>query len=161
MPVYPDETTGQVHDRMKVLGAQTILKALPLIEKGPEFFRQEESAVSHAPKIFHEDCKIRFDLPGKQVYDFIRGMNPYPAPWTILDGKECKILEAELVDTFIEGKPGTIHTDNKKVLLIKTRDKSISVKRLKIAGKKAMSVHEYLSGHSVQDLSVGDQVVKM
>lgn len=161
MAVSQSDTTGDVHDRMKVLGAETMLKALALIEKGPVFIKQDDAEASPAPKIFHEDCQIDFNQPGQKVYNFIRGMIPHPAPWTILDGHECKILEAELVDAESKDSPGTITTDQKKYMYINTADNCISVKKLKIAGKKEMTIQEYLSGHKIQTLSVGDQIVKM
>lgn len=156
MPIYKTDTTGDVHDRMKVLGAQTMVKALTLIKNGPVFIQQNDAESSPAPKIFHEDCRIDFNKPANKVYDFIRGMNPYPSPWTIINGHECKIIEAELTDDASEGRPGSIKTDQKKYLLIKTSDTCISVKKLKIAGKKEMTIQEFLTGNKIRELSVGN-----
>ena len=155
MPVYEDDTTGDVHDRMKVLGAQTMIKALSLIKNGPVFIQQNDAESSPAPKIFHEDCRIDFNKPAQNVYNFIRGMNPYPSPWTILNEHECKIVEAEVTDETFEGRPGAVKTDQKKYMLIKTSDKCISVKKLKIAGKKEMTIREFLSGNKIHQLFVG------
>jgi methionyl-tRNA formyltransferase len=155
MPIFDNDTTGSVHDRMMVLGADVLLKAMDKIQNHAEFIVQNEKEVSHAPKIFHDDCRINFHVQAKKVYDFIRGMSPYPGAWMTLDGTECKILSV-FYSLEKNTHPGQIETDGKKYLYIHTIDGKIEVQTIKMAGKKLMSIKEFLSGYRIQNLFVGD-----
>ncbi len=155
MPIFENDTTGSVHDRMMVLGAGVLLEAMDKIQNNAQFMIQDEKEVTHAPKIFHDDCKINFFQSTNKVYDFIRGMSPHPGAWVKIDGIECKILSA----TFLlnkETKPGHIDTDGKKYMNIETKDGKIQIETIKMAGKKLMSIQEFLSGYRLQQLFIGD-----
>lgn len=156
IPIGENDTTGDVYEKLKILGAEMLMEALPLLSKEPVFMKQEENLVSHAPKIYHKDAKVNFNVTTRAAYNFIRGMNPLPGAWFTLQGKECKIIQCLPIYGNKEYTPGQIKTDNKKSLEITTNDGAISILQLKPSGSKAMSVHEFLSGNKVTDLSVGD-----
>ena len=91
--IGPDETTGEVYERLMRLGAETLVEAVALIARGKtEGTPQDDALASHAPKIFHADCEIDWSASAKTCHDFIRGMSPHPAAWTTLDGTELKVL---------------------------------------------------------------------
>lgn len=150
LPISFDDTAGTLHDKMKLLGAEVVLQTVKMIASGTYTFQvQNDTLASHAPKIFHETCQINFDLPSHQVYNFIRGLSPYPGAWTKIDDKEMKILSAstELINDLV--KCGTILTDYRKYLKIKCSDGYLVVHQLKPEGKKTMSVAEFLNGCKV------------
>ena len=113
-----------------------------------------EGELRPAPKIFKETCLIDWNKPAKQVYDFIRGLSPYPAAWTTLvapDGAETvlKIYEAEMVlnNVVVNSQPcGTVETDGKSYLYIYAADGALSIRTLQLAGKKRMGVGDFLRG---------------
>ena len=110
-----------------------------------------------APKIFKDTCRIDWNRPAKQVYDFIRGLSPYPAAWTTLvapDGMETvlKIYVAEKLERSSASKPcGTVETDGKSYLYIYTADGALSIRSLQLAGKKRMGVEDFLRGSRLSE----------
>lgn len=150
LPISFDDTAGTLHDKMKILGAEVVLQTVKMIASGTYTFQvQNDTLASHAPKIFHETCQINFDLPSLQVYNFIRGLSPYPGAWTKIDDKEMKILSAKTEQAEDLQKCGTILTDYRKYLKIKCSDGYLVVHHLKPEGKKMMSVAEFLNGCKV------------
>ncbi|MCO6492536.1 MAG: methionyl-tRNA formyltransferase [Phaeodactylibacter sp.] len=149
MPVGDNETAGEVHDRMKVLGAEAVLETVRAIESGNYALKkQDDSQATKAPKIFHETCEINFSQPVQQVHDFIRGLSPYPAAWTSLDGKVLKILRTTIDRTPHELAPGTFLSDNKEWLKIATQDGFVFVHELQLEGRRRMLVGDFLNGFS-------------
>lgn len=148
MPIAPDETTGDVHDRMMQLGANVILTSVQKIEKGNYTLTpQDNSKVSKAPKIHSDTCEINFDQSTDAVYNFVRGMSPYPTAWTTLDGKKLKILKAKKgVDDYLH-EPTSYSTDGKKYLRFFTLDGFIEVEELQLQGKKRMNIKDFLNGY--------------
>ncbi len=150
MPVGENETAGDVHDRMMILGAETVLKTVRAIESDDyELKKQDESQATKAPKIHHDTCKIDFDQPTAQVHNFIRGLSPYPAAWTILDDKELKILRTTKEHSGHSLSPGKIVTDDKTELKFATRDGFVRVHELKMEGKRRMKVTDFLNGYFI------------
>ncbi len=156
MYIGPDETAGDVHDRMMVLGAATVLKSVQLIESGDyRLLPQADKLATKAPKIFHADCHINFDQPAPVVYNFIRGLSPYPAAWTRIDGQEVKIIRCSADYDQHTYEPGTLLSDQKKYLKIATRDGFIEIHDLKMAGKRRMRVPDLLNGYKIEARAVG------
>ena len=79
IPISDDENAGSLHDKMKMIGAEVVLETVKMIENGDyTFIRQKDELASHAPKIFHETCRIDFNNPIQKIHNFIRGLSPYP-----------------------------------------------------------------------------------
>jgi methionyl-tRNA formyltransferase len=151
MPVGPDESTGEVHDRMMVLGAQTLVETLDLIEKGDVSCIDQQSLLTseihHAPKIFKEDCLISWEMPAIQIHHFIRGLSPYPCAFTMLGGRTLKIFRGQVSEKD-SGNPGTIRTDGKTFLRIGCETGSYEIHELQLEGKKRLQIQEFLRGFS-------------
>lgn len=151
MPIYTTDTTGQVHDRMMVLGAQTILKTVKAVEEGEtEFFEQDETKVSKAPKIYTDTCQINFDQPSQRVYNFIRGLSPYPTSWTKLHDKKLKIFATRYVVENHSIKPGEFLID-KTSLRIATQDGFIIPIVIQYEGKRKMKLQDFLNGLNLEE----------
>lgn len=155
LPIDEEDTAGTLHDKMKVLGAEVILKSVKMLETGNySFISQSDNDATPAPKIFHNTCQINFNQSIDKVYNHIRGLSPYPAAWCVIDGTEIKILKATKIKSSDSLQPGHIVTDQKKFLQIKCADGYISIENLKPAGKKLLTVNEFLNGHKIEDLSI-------
>ncbi len=147
LPIGDDETAGELHDRMMLLGARLVLKTVAAIAQGPVAAKvQDENQVTLAPKIFRETCQIDFSRSTAEVHNFIRGMSPSPGAWTWYRDQEIKIFRAEKKEHLSSYPPGTIYTDRKSSLLISTLDGAIGVLELQLAGRRRMGVKEFLNG---------------
>ena len=156
VPIQEDDTVGSLHDRMMPIGAELVLKSVQMIETGEfEVQVQDTSQVTHAPKIFHDDCRIDFNQENAVVYNFIRGLSPYPGAWTVIDGKELKIFKCRKTPG-PNNHPGQIDTDNKSYLSIHTKTGRIEVLNLKMAGKKRMDVRDFLNGYKIESKTLQD-----
>lgn len=149
MPIGENETAGDVHDRMMLLGAQVVLKTVRAIESGDYTLqRQDESLASKAPKIHHDTCRIDFNRPARAVHDFIRGLSPYPAAWTILDEQELKILRTTPERARHDLPPGKFIVKEQRELKIAVADGFVQVHELQLAGRRRMTAPDFLNGYS-------------
>ncbi len=147
-----DETAGEVHDRMKEIGANLLVKTIKILEEGTlQELKQSEianhkSEIHHAPKIFTETCKIDFTKTTEQVHNLIRGLSPFPGAFTFLDGKMLKIFRSMRQDG---SKPSDAlyETDGKTFLKFACSDGYISATELQLEGKKKMNVEDFLRGY--------------
>jgi methionyl-tRNA formyltransferase len=147
---------GDVHDRLMLLGGGVVCETVDAIIDGTAEATPQEQMITEelrpAPKIFKETCRIEWGRSTKQVYDFVRGLSPYPAAWTTLvapDGNEMvvKVYEASIVaDGSSNLSCGAIKTDGKSYLYVGTADGMLSLRTLQLAGKKRMGVEDFLRG---------------
>ena len=144
-----NETAGEVHDKMKEIGANLLVKTVKgladeSLNEVPQLF---DSAVKHAPKIFTETCKIDFNKTVDQVHNLIRGVSPFPGAFTSLNGKTFKIYKSEKeMDSSVD-EPGSYITDGKTFLKFACIDGYVLVKELQLEGKKRMNVEDFLRGY--------------
>lgn len=147
MPIGPNETAGAVHDRMMLLGAETVLKTVKAIESGDyQLQKQDDALATKAPKLFRETCEIDFTQPIEKVHNFVRGLSPYPAAWTTLEGKQLKILRAHYEKADLDATPGTFRSDNKSWIKIAAPDGWLVVEELQMQGRKRMKANDFLNG---------------
>lgn len=151
-PIEEDDTVGDVYERLMHKGAQLVLKTVKAIETGdyPQLPQSEAREIKHAPKIFKETCEINWSKSSEEIYNFIRGLSPYPAAWTTLNGKQFKIFGARKLDFISAGmKPGDYDTDNKTYLHVQTGGNAIAITELQMEGKKRMDIKSFLLGNSL------------
>jgi methionyl-tRNA formyltransferase len=146
--INDNETAGTLHDKMKSIGAELLLKTVQQLQNGTlqEHAQSYSSMLRLAPKIFSEDCKINWDQNVEDIFNFIRGLSPYPAAFTFLHGKKLKIFSAEKQQQTGLGSPGDYVTNNKSYLKFAAKDGYISIKELQSEGKKRMNVVDFLRG---------------
>lgn len=153
--ILETDTAGDVHDKLMAVGAALLVKTVKLIESGnyqevsqKDLIKNEEAAVElkHAPKIFKEDCQIIWAQPVEKVYNFIRGLSPYPTAFTHLNDKVLKVFLAEKLVTDPGIYPGAFLTDHKTFLKFACTDGFISLKEVQLEGKKRMPIDEFLRG---------------
>ncbi len=152
-PIGPDDTVGDLYQRLMHKGAELVLRTVQGIEKGdfPQTEQDESQILTPAPKIFREDCQISWDQPVSKVYDFIRGLSPYPAAWTDINGQNLKLFKVKPLqdNNHPELKSGDFLTDHKNFLHFKTTDGIIMVKQLQLQGKRKMDIQEFLRGNKL------------
>ena len=148
-----------IHDQLMRIGANLVLKTVDAIANNEihpieqKTITTDEKALKPAPKIFKETCLIDWRKTTKEIYDFIRGLSPYPTAWTELETPQgekitLKIFEAEKILKQHDLAAGNIVTDGKKQLDISTSDGFIRIKNLQQAGKKRIPVEDFLRGNA-------------
>jgi methionyl-tRNA formyltransferase len=149
--ISENENTGELYNKLKKIGALTILSTLEKIdEKDFKSIKQNESKENlKAPKLNRENTKIDWNKPSNEIHDFIRGLNPFPSAWTSIteNKKILKIYKSRRYSSIIneKQKPGTIIM-NKNILLISTSSGLIEILELKMEGKKMMNNIEFNNG---------------
>lgn len=158
VPIADTDNVEVVYDKLMRLGGDLTLKTVDAILAGTvKTTPQEELAqvteLRPAPKIFKETCRIDWNKGVKAVYDFIRGLSPYPAAWTELHETAAsqpvmlKIFESRKEFCMPEEAVGTVVTDGKSYLKVATTDGYIDILSLQLAGKKRMPVADFLRGY--------------
>jgi methionyl-tRNA formyltransferase len=156
--ILPAETTGELYERLKILGAEAALTTLLLVENGTlTTFSQpivEATSVKLAPKIHKEDTIIDWNSPARDIINKIRALSPFPGAVTSLkknDGSivSMKIFEATVTIETSAENAGKIDTDDKKFFYISSKDFKISIHNLQIEGKKRTNVVSFLQGNKV------------
>lgn len=150
-----EETIGELHDSLMVIGAKLVLKTVDALADGAVIPLPQNSLIIdpdrlQAPKIFKESCMIDWGKSGTIINNLIRGLSPYPAAWTNFhsSGSEIgvKIFKASIEQVSHQCKPGEILSDNKKYLKIACADGFLHIIDLQLAGKKRMGIAEFLRG---------------
>ena len=142
------DTVGDIHDKLSFLGRDLLLKTMPdIISNKVKPIKQDDSEATYAPLIKREDELIDFNKKSLEIYNQIRGLNPYPVAYATLDGKVIKIYSATIKDNIYTSKQnGEIVRIYDDGIGISTSDSEIILKEIKPEGKRKMSVKEYLNG---------------
>jgi methionyl-tRNA formyltransferase len=150
IPVGPDDTAGDVHDRMMLEGAELVLQTVQLIQSGTyELQAQDGSAATSAPKIHRDTCRIDWDQPVQTVHDFVRGLSPWPAAWTTLDGDTLKVIRGAMESASHDKAPGTVVSDGKETLKVACKGGYLKILELQAAGRRRMDIKTYLLGSGI------------
>ncbi|MEM9981858.1 MAG: methionyl-tRNA formyltransferase [Bacteroidota bacterium] len=147
--IQESDTVGALYERLKQKGAQLVLKTVKAIATGDYPNTPQEGEVTQAPKVFRETCKIDWHQPRKVIYNLVRGLSPYPAAWTTLQGKNCKVYEVDIDFTHNQEQPtdtGSWISDDKTYLAFKAIDGWVALKDLKLEGKKRLQIEDFLHG---------------
>lgn len=145
--IRQDETVGELHDELSTLGRDLLLKTLPsIINNTNKRIKQDESKVTFANIIKREDEIIDFNKTTDEVYNKIRGLNPYPGAYSILDGKIVKIYKSRKEKNLTKALPGQVVNIYKDGFGIKTYDGEIVILELKLEGKNKMNAKDFLNG---------------
>lgn len=155
IPIEETDNVEVVHDKLMVLSGKLVTETVDNIITGTiKAIPQDQFKdvpLTPAPKIFRETCRIDWNQSTKRIYDFIRGLSPYPAAWTTLEGKSVKIYETEKDVATPSEKPGTIVSDGKTNLKVATADGWLNIKTLQLEGKKKMPVIDLLRGLKLKE----------
>ena len=171
VPIADTDNVEVVHDKLMMLGGKLVLETVDAILNGTvKPIPQEEMAVvgelRPAPKIFKETCRIDWNQPVKKIYDFIRGLSPYPAAWSelIASEKESVVVKIFEVEKIVKKndkrcrnsrgrfcKVGSSETDGKKYIKVSVPGGFVSILSLQLPGKKRLKIDELLRGYHLED----------
>jgi methionyl-tRNA formyltransferase len=156
------ESAGDLHDKLMELGARLVIETVKKLEnkdiqpQSQDLFSRD-IVLKEAPKIFKEDCKISWNQPSEIIYNFVRGMSPYPAAHTFLleqDKEESKMLKIfKLETTMVKSikEAGSIWSDGKKEIWVSTLDYNLKIIELQLQGKKRLKTADFLRGFAITD----------
>jgi methionyl-tRNA formyltransferase len=151
--IRDDETVGELHDELSILGPKLLLETLPSIFEGTnKRIKQDDSLVTLAKIIKKEDEIIDFNDSSINIYNKIRGLNPFPGAYALLDNKRVKIYKSRIEKDKSDKPVGTIIDVLKDGIAVKTQDGAIIIEELKPEGKKQMTAKEFLNGVKEEDL---------
>lgn len=148
--ITPDETYGSLHDKMAPVGAQALLKAVKLIEKGNvNVEKQNDDTATYAPMISKDMGHINWNKTALEIKNLIQGFNPIPGAYAVYNGENLKIWSCEISDD-TKGECSEITSvDLKKGFTVKCGDRSILVTEVQAKGGKRMKTTDYMRGHSI------------
>ncbi len=147
--IGPDETAGELLDRLAVLGADLLSKTLGRFATGKvEAVPQDEALVSYAPMLDKSMCPIDWTKSAQQVHDHVRGLHPWPVATTELGGKRFKIHATAIVEG--SGEPGKILGLTKTGLKIACGEGAVEIRSLQAEGGKRMAAPDYFRGHPLE-----------
>ena len=153
--ILDEDNIGTLYDKLMNIGAELVLKTVDKVaEGGYEVIEQmhiDESTLRPAPKIFKDDCVIKWNKRGEDIVNLVRGLSPYPAAWTYIykDGAECgtaKIFKVRFEADNREGSAGRVVTDGRSYFGVRCADGVVYIEELQMAGKKRMAIKDLLLG---------------
>jgi methionyl-tRNA formyltransferase len=155
IPITDEDNVGTLFEKLAIVGRDLLLDTLPAYLAGdiqPE--AQDPSQVTFSPNIRPEEERLDWTKTNRQLFNQIRGMNPWPVAHTLWQGGRFKIYEAELADG--DGQPGEILEIGKRQLLVATGEGALALKTVQPAGKPKMTISDFLNGAG-RNLAVGDK----
>ena len=151
--ILEEDDLGTVYEKLMTLGSDLVLKTVEAISKDeidpkPQ---DETKAIHHAPKIFKETGQIDWEKSAESIHNLVRGLSPYPAAWTELDGKICKIYKTKFDEKGQSNeKTGTYFSDGKTYLRFQTGKGTLEILELQLEGKKRMKTEDFLRGYKLE-----------
>lgn len=166
-PIHEEDNVEDIHDRLMMMGSELVIKTVRAIEDGtaesvPQEQFMTDEPLRHAPKIFKETCLIDWTAGLENVYNFVRGLSPYPAAWTQLVGEEGKVQDVKVYKVHKETASqedeeiasrqlvGSVVTDGKS-LKVRVDGGYIVIDELQVAGKKRMATADFLRGARIAE----------
>ena len=152
LPIHDDDNVESVHDRMKELGAEVVMRTVNDIAAGTvTLSEQDDSKVSKAPKIFHNDCELDATDDVKTIYNKIRGLSPYPTAWTTFDNKKLKVFKASYSQVDHNHKHGEfVYNKPNKSLRWYVNNGYIDLEFIQLEGRKRMVIRDFMNAYNLK-----------
>lgn len=150
--IHDNETAGSLHDRLADMGSAMLLETLQAIEENNiRVIPQDDSQATPAPKIHKEDCHLSFNMPARQVNNWIQGLSPYPTAYAYFRGGRINLYRSRVVsEKMKELSPGTVSKTTSNEIQICCNPGIIEILELQKEGKKRLSTAEFLRGYSIE-----------
>lgn len=149
-PIYLEDNLGTLQDRLKVLGAEGVKETIKLMEENKVIRHpQDNSLATFVKPIKKEETKIDFNDKSINIFNKIRGMNPFPVAYTTLNDKVLKLYDSMYVEYIGDEIPGTVIYLGKEGIKVKTSDGAIFIKELKLEGKKKQKATDFINGRQI------------
>jgi len=149
--IHEEDTFEELYNRLKTKGADLVLKTVQAIEQNNYTPTPQSivNSIKNAPKIHKDTCKIDWTKSSGEIYNFIRGLSPYPSAWTVFNGKNLKIFKSKITNLNASKSAGEYDSDNKTYLHFHTGNGILSITDLQLEGKKRMGIEEFLRGNKI------------
>lgn len=146
-PIGPEETFGELHDRLANMGADLLLIALAMLQTETLQPRpQDHRLATPAPRIGREECRIRWEKDCREIVSLIRGLSPIPCAFTFFGGKQLKIFTAAAEQATVAKAPGTVIGETAGVLRVAAGKGYVLLKEVQFEGKKRMAIRDFFRG---------------
>ena len=143
-------TAGELHDKMKDIGADVLIETLKQIEKGcAPRIPQNHEEFTYAPMMNKALGQIDWSKSAREIHNLVRGVNPWPSAYTNYEGSTMKIWKTEVLNETSNKEPGTIVKVDKDGIRVSTKDNVVLVKEIQMPGKKRVPVSEFIKGNSI------------
>ena len=151
-PISVLDTAGSLHDRLSVLGAKALRDCVEMLIKGelPQAIGQDETRTVYASKLSKPEAELDWNQAAAVLQRKVRAFNPWPVAWCELGGQRLRIWNAELVDSAVDGEPGSLLNDRRS-LIIGTASQSLKILELQRPGGQRMTAEQFLNAHNPQD----------
>ncbi|MBS7007844.1 methionyl-tRNA formyltransferase [Anaerostipes sp.] len=151
IPLDKKETSGTLHDKLMVLGADLLIETLRKLEDGTAVrTKQEDEDSSYAPMLSKEMGRIDFTKSAAEIEQWVRGLNPWPSAYTEFEGRTVKVWDADEAAYDGEEKPGTVIQVTKKQIVVACGKNALALNEIQLPGKKRMAVQAFLAGSKVE-----------
>jgi len=148
MSIGPNETAGEVHDRMMHLGAEAVLETVQRIEAGKATPQpQDDTLATPAPKIFPDDCRIPWERSAADVHNHVRGLSPYPGAWTMHGETLLKVYRTQQAEG--SGPPGEV-MDADGRLVVACGERAVDILEVQQQGRRRMEAIDFLNGYALE-----------
>lgn len=153
VPVGPETTFGELEKALTVEGSKLLLQVIRDFSSGKEMpgEQQDESKITFAPKIELEDCKIDWNRSAETIHNLVRGVNPYPGAWCMVDvkgqRKRLRIIATKPSGQIAEHAPATLLPEENGSLIIACGQGALEILEVQLEGKKAMKAADFMRGH--------------
>jgi len=148
IPLAPDETAGSLFHKLAKLGGATLIEAIDLLRSGQLYpLEQNHTLATDAPPLTKETGSLDWNSPATELHCLIRGLDPWPAAYSFIDGQRFRLFSPEIVHRECGHPPGTLILANQQGLLVTTSKDCLLIKEIQPEGKKRMTVEAYLCGH--------------
>lgn len=160
VPISRSTNAGELHDTLMITGAELMLRSVNAIEAGKaDLHPQTETEVIHAPKIFKDTCKIKWQNTSDSIYNLIRGLSPYPGAFTEFKDDKGQLLQLKIFSSDKESNSenapnGSIVTDNRSYIKVRCKNGYILLNELQLQGKKKMIAAEFLRGYKIPENTI-------
>ena len=156
IPIKETDTSVTMHDKLASLGANLLMKTVEAIEEGSlEAEPQDPAESSYAPMLHRDSGRINWNQPATAIQCLIRGTQPWPGAYTLYQNKKMKIWQSQVVEASSTSlQPGVIRQVSPKGILVDAAENQLLIEEIQMAGKKRMSVGQYLAGNTIQTEAV-------
>ena len=151
--IESDDTASSLHDKLMILGGEATLETLEQIVNNTvkETEQDLETEITKAPKLNTNNTQVNWNDSVDNVYNFIRGLNPFPAAHSSLEGKIVKFYAVAKINESHNLEPGTIVSDNKSFLKVACKNGFINLLNIKMQGKRMLEIADFLNGYDVSN----------
>jgi methionyl-tRNA formyltransferase len=148
--IHPEETAGELHDRLSVIGAECLSETVRRIEAGTATRTRQQGEPSSAPKILPEHGRIDWTWSGRDVSNLIRGLSPFPGAYTFWEGKRLRLFGGRPWDGTVQAAPGTVLDSACGLLRVAAGQGGVEILSMQLECGRPMETAEFLRGHRIR-----------